>query len=152
MLTYIKIACAGIVLAIVAGFFYTYYSRGEKVETLTKEVTQVKIENKDLQNTVVTTEGSGKITEATLTDVADSKDALGGSIDAVQRDTHAKVEAIKRTVPKTPTPVADSPATGLPAAAQPTQDQAVSAARIDGLWDAFCLVRPANPGCQIAKP
>lgn len=157
MLTYIKIGIAGIAIAAIGYFCYTYYSRGQEVKTLEKENTQIVIQNDGLKDTVDKTEKSGAINESVVTDQAKDTRGVVSTQDAITKETEELVEKIKRES-KTPTSVEARPASVedpllpvTPTDVNAGVNRKVSQVRIDGLWKSYCAAVPTNAKCVKEK-
>ena len=109
-----------------------------------------------------TTQKSGAITDQTVAKTGEEKEQSRGAHEDVDRTTEREVEEIrKRAEQAANKPPAQRPSnlkdpTVQPplAVASPTEtlDAAVSKARIEGQWAAYCINVPTNPKCVKPTP
>ena len=154
MFANIKLIAAGVGVVAVLALAYTYYSRGEKVETLTKENTQLSVANKGLEETVEKTGQSGAVTDQTVSNASAEKEEKRDTLEGVAEAADQKVEAIQREAalnkPSRPVrpPVVKDPEVAVPAVDPDAErDAKVSQVRIDSLWDSYCVAVPSNLKC-----
>lgn len=162
MFTYAKAIGLGVIALIIAGVFYSYYSRGQKVETLQKEVIVEKLENKDLKDTIevneAVTEGGKEVvlvTDTKKTEAAQTQSQIRAEVEAKVQE--ARTKAAKDA--KAAKPSGDRVEPGSIMVEKPVSqvstptvlENTISSVRIDGLWTAFCASTPEHPDCKAAK-
>lgn len=140
MLT-IKEELAGIVLgalvAVGAIFGLLYYNSGKKVESLTVATIEQKNKIGDLERAVVYSAITNDIAEMATSNAAKIAEVVIKKQDAIHSAVKQKVAVIKQSYVNKDTDVSSLK----------EQSDAISAARIDGLWESYCTGMPADAEC-----
>lgn len=139
-----KLILCGIILALlgvgVVSWKYIYHEN----QDLKKEVTKDRVVIDVQADTIDKTDKSDKITEKVSAEAAVQVRKVTEKHEQVATKTQGKVEQINKEAGQAE---AAAPTPEAKAALETTRINQVSAARIDGLWDQYCLALPAAEGC-----
>jgi hypothetical protein len=140
---YVLIAVAAVIAVLVFGLRYLYQDNKDLTKDNAKKDVVVEIQKDGIEKDAK----SDKVTEAVTTDVQVKKDTLDVKGEKVAKDTGAKVEAINKEAARAAAAAKDA---AEKTAIETTRINSVSAARIDGLWDTYCLAVPTDANCTPA--
>lgn len=135
-----KLIIGGILCAVVAGGWFAWDARGNKIEKLQGEAVIAKVAVGGLVKTVETQKGAALITEAINTAITVDAEKIvvrQDKVTAKRQKAVADIEKIFDALPPTSDNIQE-------------RDTQTSKALINGLWDTYCTGMPNATSCTAS--